>query len=297
MSNWHYLFFAASVIGAGACFFGIFYHLKRARLIEDIPTSKIRSAAQGYVELHGVATSFDNDLLSAPLSGQPCLWYRYSIQRRTKTGKSSSWRTIENKTSNDLFAIKDTTGLCHIYPKRAEVNSQWKDNWTGRSRHPQKAKQQSMLGSLFSGHYRYIEERIHDGDFLYAVGEFETLSGLSPEQKAKNTMKEMLTQWKQDYDKLIERFDQDGDGKIDMHEWEIARQAAFREAKKQTISEGNDEPIHTLRKSPKQPFILSNKDPKELSSRYRWMTLGMSAAFLGFCWLTYSLFQQLFTIY
>lgn len=45
---------------------------KRARLIEDMPTSKIRSASQGYTELIGVAEN-RGVTLSSPLSGSPCV--------------------------------------------------------------------------------------------------------------------------------------------------------------------------------------------------------------------------------
>lgn len=45
-----------------------FRQLHRARLIEDTPTSRIRSAAQGYAELEGRAVAL-GDPLYAPLSG------------------------------------------------------------------------------------------------------------------------------------------------------------------------------------------------------------------------------------
>jgi len=50
--------------------------LNRLRAIRDTPTSKIASAAQGYVELTGRGHPFGEPLMGQ-LSRLPCLWYRY----------------------------------------------------------------------------------------------------------------------------------------------------------------------------------------------------------------------------
>jgi hypothetical protein len=59
-------------IGALVCLRISWMALRKARSIEDTPTSKISSAAQGYVELIGSAKA-DQALLSAPLTNTPCL--------------------------------------------------------------------------------------------------------------------------------------------------------------------------------------------------------------------------------
>ncbi len=73
---------AASVIG-----FWMWQHGQRlARIIEDIPTSRIASAPQGYVELLGQACELADMSLVTGLSGTPCLWYRWQIARRGGEG-------------------------------------------------------------------------------------------------------------------------------------------------------------------------------------------------------------------
>ena len=57
-----------------------FVNFKRTRLIEDLPLSKIRSAAQGYVKLQGVTELLDGDPIEAPLSLRTCVWFRYAIE-------------------------------------------------------------------------------------------------------------------------------------------------------------------------------------------------------------------------
>src|SRR5690554_6778645 len=67
----------------------------RIRHLLDTPTSRIRSAAQGYVELVGVLRSGPVENLSAPLTGEPCLWWRYRIEEYRSNGKRSSWSLVE----------------------------------------------------------------------------------------------------------------------------------------------------------------------------------------------------------
>ena len=50
------------------------------RAAEDTPTALIRSAAQGYTELRGMADLLDGEPIRAPASLRPCVWYRYRIQ-------------------------------------------------------------------------------------------------------------------------------------------------------------------------------------------------------------------------
>ena len=86
-----FLLFAAGFTG-----FNAIQNLRRYQAIADTPTSKIRSASQGYVELSGTiekADSPDIQPLSGPLTGLPCVWYRYSIERYRRSGKSSHWQT------------------------------------------------------------------------------------------------------------------------------------------------------------------------------------------------------------
>jgi len=53
--------------------------LKDKRLIQNIPTSKIATAAMGTnVEIHGHPTS--SSIITAPISGEPCIFFTLSIQ-------------------------------------------------------------------------------------------------------------------------------------------------------------------------------------------------------------------------
>ena len=273
-----YVIFAGLCLGLGWLGFG---SLVKARTIEDTPTSKVRSASQGYVELEGLAKPLEGGKLIAPLTGTPCLWFSFKVERYESNGKNSSWRTIESGTSDSLFMLEDNTGQCHINPAKADITAVSKQSWRGHGRRPTGAApaavQPSGWGldlnmSFGSGKYRYTERRLHEGQYLYALGQFQTLHAPSADKQAKTHMNELLNQWKQDQQQLLARFDSDGDGQIDMNEWEQARAAASKEAHYHVLENYDDSAVSTLSYSPakRQPFILATVDPRQLTSRYRW---------------------------
>lgn len=146
--------------------------LLQARTIEDTPTAKIRSAAQGYVELEGTQQFFQKQPLIAPLSRQPCTWYRFTVEHYQK----DRWKLIEQNDSSHLFELDDGTGRCFIDPKGAQITTSLQDRWFGFRRRPQgKPKNLFMrlLGLL--GRYRYREWRMEQGMSLYAIGHFQTI--------------------------------------------------------------------------------------------------------------------------
>ena len=77
------------VAGLGASTVYSFWYAFKAwgknRLIEDTPISRIRSAAQGYVELSGRGTMPPNAENKGPLTGIPCTWWRYKIEERSRS--------------------------------------------------------------------------------------------------------------------------------------------------------------------------------------------------------------------
>src|SRR3569832_531284 len=80
------------VVAVGA-FIATFVSLRRARLIEDTPTSRIRSAAQAYVELEGEAVMMEGVPIIAPRTLLPCAWFRYRVEERVENNRGDArWR-------------------------------------------------------------------------------------------------------------------------------------------------------------------------------------------------------------
>lgn len=297
----------AMVIGAltmGAAVAGWRAHrfLNNARVVEDIPTSKARSAHQGYVELQGAGRPVEGAPLVAPLSGLPCLWYRYKVEEQVTVhdhrGRSQTqWRTVDKGESSETFWLEDDTGHVLIDPDGAEITPKHKDEWRSLSGMAGASMlapgiAQLMLGRASTNPHRFTEERIINGDPLYALGLLKNLGSHHNAPTAEDDTRELLRQWKADQEHLKSRFDLNKDGKIDQKEWMLARAQARREAmaarrKNPDLAEGVN--ILTAPGDRRRPYLLSSFQQTELVKRYRlWMILyglGFFAAGSSALWL------------
>ena len=86
-------------------------NLRRYRMISDTPTSKIASAAQGYVEFFGRGEQHTGYTLTSQLTGLPCLWFRYIVEEKDN---DNDWRQVDHGTSEDTFILNDQSGKCII---------------------------------------------------------------------------------------------------------------------------------------------------------------------------------------
>lgn len=251
----------------------------RARLVEDTPTSQVRSAAQGFVRLEGAARLMPGEPVVAPLSGRVCVWWRYRIEERRGSGER--WQGLETDTSSSHFELADATGVALVDPDGAELHGTVRDTWYGDTPQPQ-AGPPSMDGFRgFGDRYRYTEERVEDGAFIHALGHLTTeRPGLGLGHDSEVAAR--LRAWKRDPAKLAE-LDRDGNGQLDLAEWEQARQAALAETVR-TDAAAPHRPTHVLRK-PRQgrPFLLGAMTPEELALRQRRVALAAGMLFVLCC--------------
>lgn len=250
----------------------MFTRLRRARWIEDTPTSRIRSAAQGLVELKGEVDAGGHQPLISPLGEVDCLWYRFSVEEYRRQGRGSHWHRVEGGTSERPFLLRDDTGSCWIKPLGSEVHPRQRRRWEGNQRWPAGSSVRTgLLGSLIGQRYRYTEEWFAEGEMLYALGWFESRGGGRGVMDQQAVARQVISQWKADYADLLGRFDQDGDGRLDMQEWDQVRVAADQEAARQLRVQGQAPVVHALGKPPHRglPFILSDHHEEDLSRRLR----------------------------
>lgn len=269
------LFFSVGTCAGGGWW--CIRRLSEARFLLNTPTSKIRSAAQGYVELYGVLHAPSDGKLEAPLTGTPCLWWRFKIEEYSESGKRRSWRVLESGMSAAFLCLRDGTGECLIDPRGAEVRPAIRQVWHGRTRHPRgPTRDAGLLSRLLSagGEYRYTEERLHADQPLYAIGNFRTLGGAEAFDLTQ-AQGEVIREWKSDFAGLLQRFDVNGDGQLDTSEWERMRQSARAEAQRRHAARG-EAPVHHQLSRPGEsyPFILSNSGEDELARRFYWQAAG-----------------------
>ena len=233
--------------------------LRRHRLIHDTPTSRIASAAQGMVELHGRGQPLAGLPLLAPLNQLPCLWYRYKIEHRD----DQKWEVKEQGQSDASFVLDDGSGPCVVDPVGAEVSTHRTDTWT-------------------EGDWRYTQSLLLANESIYVLGEFRSHSGADLALNTRQDVADLLNEWKADMPALTRRFDRDGDGQIDLQEWEAVRQEAERATRAQHAAL-RDMPMSHHIGQPGQglPYLISSLPPAQLGRRYRWWAYAHSAVFMA----------------
>ncbi len=281
-----------TILCLGALWF-VFSRLQRFRIIADTPTARIRSAPQGYVEIIGHVIAGEDGMLSAPLSGRPCVWYQYRVEELDDSDNKQRWRTIRSGQSEHWFQINDGTGTCLIDPEGAEVSTQHKHTWQASGSFPGLSSGldpegiASVLTSVLGGErYRYTERLIFEHEPIYALGHFNTVGGGRDQLDQASTARDLLRSWKQDPE-AMQRFDTDGDGQISMDEWKEAQKAARREAREQQkeLHALPDMNVLTKPVGGTRPYLLSTLDEEQLIRRYRWISIACFTASLATFWL------------
>jgi len=256
---WPYALLAISTVS----FFAWVANYRRYRHIEDLPTSRVASAAQGYVELFGRAKRLPGEPLASKLSRTPCCWYSFEIEEK---GSDNKWNTVDSGSSVEHFLLVDDTGQCVISPEGAEVLTHDHKSWE-------------------EGSYRYNEWLLPEATPLYAIGEFSTATTAAAgagEERA--DLGQLLAQWKASQQQLHQRFDLDRDGRISLKEWELARLQARREVRARHAEARSHavEGVHILRKpGDGRLFLLANELPDRIGSRYRFWSWAHLVIFLG----------------
>jgi hypothetical protein len=279
------------IIGlAGAAVYSFWYAFKswsKNRVIEDTPTSRIRSAAQGYVELTGRGARPPDAQIKGPLTGMPCTWWRYKIEERRYSGRSRSWTTVQSDTSAVPFLLDDGTGQCLIDPRGAEVFPGASDVWYGPSDWPEMHIPNGtgvfgrLADAILTDKYRYTEHRLQPHEQVYAIGAFRSVGGVSADDPDA-AVAELLRAWKQDQGGLLARFDTNHDGTLSSAEWDQARAAARKQILDGRLGQTQPPSLNVLTDPMDgRSFLLAASDGETLAQRFRRRALAGIGGFVG----------------
>ena len=222
---------------------------RRYRAIADTPRSRLASASQGYVELQGRGT--------LPGSGEgigfawtpPAVWLRYAVYRK----QGGRHFLVERGQSASVFVLADDSGEALVDPEGAEVIA-------GRRFHEER------------GDFIYRGEYIAPNDTLYALGELVTEGGDPLHRDRADDIAALLGTWKRDRPFLLARYDRDGDGEVDIQEWQAARADAERVIAEKLRADGHLlNPVrHRLGASHGwRPYLLGTVPEAQLLQRFR----------------------------
>jgi hypothetical protein len=280
-----WLLSALAALLALALLYGALRSFNRKRMIENMPTAMVRSAAQGYTELRGMAELMDGDPIRAPASLRKCAWFKYKIEHYEETGhgrdRRKNWVVVDKGESDSLFNLTDTSGSCAVDPDGAEVHATQRDVWYGQSPMPGcfRPSGDSALSRWFFGigkEYRYTEHLILPGHAIYVIGQFTTHGGSASAPLDKDdSVAERLRAWKRDQGALLREFDANRDGKIDAEEWEAVRRRVEQEVHAEREQNVDPPPVDVIGRTRDRrwPFVISAAGEDGVIAFHRRMAL------------------------
>jgi len=231
-----------------------FYRLYR--WVSNTPTSKIRSLAEGMVEVLGKGLR-KYDMLS-PISATPCIYYRLTrYTQRFSTGGRERWSMVSDvHTSNVPFWIEDETGKVMVVPQGAEIVL---GPGSGV------IKNQRLIGQS----EKLVEYVLPESAEVYCLGFARPQKG-GASVSMKDRVIARLRRLKSDKTELA-RYDLNGDGVIDEQEWEHARKDVQQQVAVEVLqtrtTEAGPETVIGRPGIGGLPFIISLGRPERVSAR------------------------------
>ncbi|MBS3758872.1 MAG: hypothetical protein KGY61_09435 [Desulfobacterales bacterium] len=196
--------------GALFCYSLVLLYYKR--MVENTPTSKIRSQSMGMTELSGKARPYYDLRTSHTLTR--CIFFVCRYYRYHRADNGGQWKQVRTISSGKLpFYIEDDTGRVLINPKGAFYSlTRFRQTVRGRFI-------PALAIKLDDPNSRVIEEMIPIGANIYVLGSAQ----LQRHGKThRERLMDRLRSVKRDPSQMA-RYDRDGDGHIDAEEWDAAR--------------------------------------------------------------------------
>jgi len=283
MSTGDYL--ALVTVLAAVCIYLLYYCFhtyRRFRFVDGTATSKIRSAAQGLVELKGLGEWLPGDTITSPFSNSRCVWYHCTIDKRERSGKRTTWTNISDDCSDQLFRLVDDTGYCIVAPDHAHVIPESDITWYGHSTECRSSGPGKGGWLRFSaGRYRFRERLIRPATTLYALGWFRTLHSNPSTESIANQVEDLVRQWKLQPQRYLGDFDLDGNGKIQNQEWKAVRSSARQQVLAKINGENSEQHVLSRAEDKRLPYILSATLEEDMVPRKKLTAYAsVSAAFL-----------------
>ncbi len=197
------------------------------RVVENTPTSKIRSHAMGMTELTGRTRPYYDLRTTHTLTR--CIFFICRYYKYQRIDNAHQWRLTRTVSSGKLpFYIEDDTGRVLVNPKGAYYS-------LSRSRQTVRGRFIPDLAiRLDDPNTRVIEDLIAIGAKVYVLGS----AHLQRHGKThRERLMDKLRSVKQDPSQMA-RYDQDGDGHIDAEEWDAAREDIEHSVYAETLTAG-----------------------------------------------------------
>ncbi|MBT4691807.1 MAG: hypothetical protein HOB73_00500 [Planctomycetaceae bacterium] len=140
----------SELIAVGVLGFIGYRKMGTKRMIENIPTSKVKGIFPGITEIVGEIQPH-NTVISARYSGESVVYCKYLMKKLVKSDKKSRWVTVESGVQLNVFNVRDDTGEIPVDAVGAEVHAKR----THYSR---------------SGRFKYFEWTLRPNQEIYVLG-------------------------------------------------------------------------------------------------------------------------------
>jgi len=246
------VFLAAVLWGWTRCY-------RRLQALDDLPLSKIASAAQGYTRLDGRAAAFPGKPLMSPVGREPCCWYSYRILTYDRDGDVTS---TEHETTDWSFMMSDGSGECVVDPVGARIVP-------------------VRVNRYRDAEQSWTEHVILPGDRLCVIGDFTTNVGDITEQDIEMRTGQLIAEWKKDRHWLEQRFRPAQAGSFSEAEWEAVRAQARREVQLD-LARHPQLPQNRMQKpAGDEPFLISAESQEQLARDFRIWAWLHAVGFVG----------------
>lgn len=253
--------------------------LAQARIMADTPTSTIRGASQGRVELKARIPVAEP--LVAPLSKEKCCFWILIAEFQDRDGNRSDWKEVGKAwPGEEWLELDDGTGKCLLALPEAEIKGRTKvehsfigTGMEGLGKHFGKDVRAVMQPLAPK---RIIEIRFDVDAEIYAIGLFQSLSSNNTpfdDDWARRALRSgaAVPGWAR---ALAKAAIADGEAgrQVMMDKWR-ARMRVLEGIGPDAPLAGSAT-VHTLRKDDRKgmmfPLILSDKDERQVITKTRW---------------------------
>ncbi|OZA07046.1 MAG: hypothetical protein B7X95_00300 [Methylophilaceae bacterium 17-44-8] len=252
--------------------FAATFHYWRLLKMQEAPVSTIAAAAQGYVELYGKASTATP--LRTPFHGIPCVWYRAWVYANQQSPRGAEYffdnRLLEYTESQSTLILSDDSGQCEVDLSGAEVIYYEARTWR-------------------KNNHRYVEQYLPANQNIYVIGHLDTRHELLHPSALNQAVSARLKDMKSRPQQLLNQYDHNLNGEIDMDEWEKARQDVIHQVKSSHAMQAHTGSFMLSKPADGHMFLISAKSPTQLRLRHQqWL---MAYLIIAIALLVFSLMR------
>ena len=222
------------------------------RMVENMPTSRIRSLSLGMVELSGKTRRYYDLRTSATQT--PCVFYNCRYYKLKKTSEGSNWSLTRSVSSGKIpFYIEDDTGRVLVNPTGAVFNLSLATQTFSGSYIP------TLSLQLYDPDTKVVEDVVPPGVRIYVLGSAQI------ERHGQDTRTKIIDKLRllKQNPEALNAYDANGDGQIDGNEWEEARNDATTQVYAESLADASANRETVVIEKPRfgfLPFIVADSE-------------------------------------